>query len=95
MTSHHVNYYGTEFTTFCGRLLLIVSKFVDNYGSQNFNILYALCMSQFNDDFTDFRDSARKEIIMDINLKFDCLIKRGKKDAWYIKKKFYKLIKKK
>ena len=39
-------------------LLLTVAKFIKKKeGSMNFKILYALCISQFNKDYTDFKEN--------------------------------------
>ena len=74
LATHVIDYCRTNYKTYCGRLLLTVAKYVNEYNSANYNILYALCVSQFNDDFTDFKDSARREIINDIFDRFTCLV---------------------
>ena len=74
LATHVIDYYRTDYKTYCGRLQLTVAKYVDKYESANYNILYALCVSQFNDDFTDFKDSTRREIINDICDRFTCLV---------------------
>jgi len=59
---------------------------------QIINIVYALCVSQLNDDFTDFKDSARSEIINDVCDRFNCLVNDDVEKAESLHRKFKKLI---
>ncbi|OUM60175.1 hypothetical protein PIROE2DRAFT_14126, partial [Piromyces sp. E2] len=90
---HRVNYYRTDIITYCYRTILNVAKYVNDYGSSNFNILYALCMTQFNEDESNFRDSARREIIYDIDSRFDCLVNEEIEDAEDLQYTFNELLK--
>jgi len=94
LATHVINYYRTNYKTYCGRLLLTVAKYVNKYESANFNIIYALCVSQLNDDFTDFKDSARSEIINDVCDRFNCLVNDDVEKAESLHRKFKKLINK-
>jgi len=93
LISHLVNYYRTDFITYCGRLLLTVAEYVNDYGSSNFNILYALCMSQFNEDCTNFKDSARFEIINEIEERFKWLVNDEIEDAKDLRDTYERLLK--
>jgi len=65
----------TEFMAYSGRLLLTAAKFIKIEGSLDFKILFTLCLSQFNKKQTDFKKDAIKEIIDEINTRFNCLVK--------------------
>lgn len=82
----------TVFKACSGRLLLTVADLVTEVGSINYKILYALCLSQFNEDETKLKKSARKEIIYEIENYFYCLIDEDENLASYLKEKFYDLV---
>jgi len=82
----HVNLINTEFLAYSGRLLLTAAKFIKKEGSLNFKILYALCLSQFNEQQTDFKDIASKEIIQEMNCRFYCLTEKEMDYAYFIEK---------
>jgi len=94
LTSHLINFYRTDYITYCGRLILTVAKFVIDYGSSNFKILYALCISQFNEDASNFKDNANGEIINEINERFSHLKDDEIEDARYLQETFHYLLKK-
>ena len=91
---HNVNLSKTGFLAYSGRLLLTAAKFINNERSLNFKILYALCLSHFNPQHTDFIDNPIKEIIVEINSRFECLVNEEKDDAYFLKNTFEELIKK-
>jgi len=80
----NVNLSKTEFNTYSGRLLLSAAKYIKIEGSLNLKILYALCLSQFNENQTDFKNEAIYEIIYEINRRIKCLVKREKDNAYFI-----------
>ena len=94
LASHVIDFYRTDYITYCGRLLLTVAKYVNKYESANYNILYALYVSQLNDDFTDFKDSARTEIIDDICDRFSCLVNDDVVKTESLNRNFNELINK-
>jgi len=94
LIKQHVNKTKTEFLTYSGRLLLIAAKFIKKQGSLNFKMLYALCLSQFNEQQTDFKDNATKDIILEINSRFYSLTKEEMKDAYFIERTYKDLTKK-
>jgi len=91
-TSHQINFGRTDYRTYCGRLILTVAKFVIDYGSSNFKILYALCESQFKEDYSDFKDSANREIIVEINNRFRYLVNDDIEYAKSLKETFEYLL---
>eukprot|EP00833_Pecoramyces_ruminatium_P014633 jgi/Orpsp1_1/1188665/evm.model.d7180000066370.1 len=75
---YHVNLSKTGFLAYSGRLLLTAAKFINKKGSLNFKILYALCLTQFNPQHTDFIDNPIKEVIVEMNSRFYCLVNKEK-----------------
>jgi len=92
LATHVIDYCRTNYKTYCGRLLLTVAKFVNKYESANYNIVYALYVSQLNDDFTDFKDSARREIIEEVCNRFYCLVNDDVEKAESLNRNFKDLI---
>jgi len=94
LVKQHVNKTKTEFLAYSGRLLLTAAKFIKKQGSLNLKILYALCLSQFNEEQTDFKNNASKEIILEMNSRFYSLTKEEMDDAYLIEKTYKDLLKK-
>ena len=59
---------------------------------QIINIVYALCVSQLNNDYTDFKDSARREIIEEVCNRFYCLVNDDVEKAESLNRNFKDLI---
>jgi len=73
---HHVNLNKIDFFAYSGRLLLTIAIFKTVIINRKFKFqkYYALCLSKFNERHTDFKDNILKEIIIEIDSRFECLV---------------------
>jgi len=81
----NIDFSKTEYITYSGRLLLNMAKCIKIEGTDNFKILYGLCMSQINKEQTAFSDDASDDIINEIQIRFSCLIESEKFDAYFLR----------
>jgi len=81
-----------DFQTCCGKIMLNAAKFINTEGSLNFKILYALCMSQFNEDKTAINENWREEILMIILGRFAALVKDDKTYATNLMYKYNEIM---
>jgi len=58
----------------------------------NYRILIALCLSQFNEEWIDFKKEGREEMIVDMNSRFNYLVKEIVESVSYFKNLFDYLI---
>jgi len=88
----HLNISKVTFLAYSGRLLLNIADCVEIVANTNFKILYGLCLSQFNEEQTSFKDDACDEVISEILLRFSCLVGNDEKyEANFLKKKLREL----
>ncbi|OUM57820.1 hypothetical protein PIROE2DRAFT_17078 [Piromyces sp. E2] len=84
-----------DFQTYCNFTLLHLASFIDKYdtiSSLNLKILYALYLSQVNEDETAFKKHVREEIIHTIFNKFACLDRDDIPNARFFQNSYNRII---
>jgi len=91
-----IAYYGpskrVDFQTHCNILLLNIASYINISGSLNLKVLYALYLSQVNEDETSFIKHVKEEIIETIFNKFSCLDSNDRPKARFFQNSYNKII---
>jgi len=90
LTKYKVSHAKTFFQFYSSRTLLTVAQEFNRSGSgsSNFKILKALCYSQFNEDFTDFKENVNKYILFIIRERLNILVNEDEKLGSYYRQIF-------